>query len=140
MKKFRSNCPIASTLDLIGDKWTLLLVRDMLMGHKKTFKEFSNSAERIAPNILTVRLKQLEQFGIVTKQKLPTNKKENIYLLTKAGIALAPAIIDLAFWGSEYAKKYNDTIPTPKQLGFTSNKTQLVKKIRSDYLLMVNSL
>ena len=75
---FRSGCPIASTLDIIGDKWSLLIVRDMLLNHKMTFKEFSMSEEQIAPSILSSRLKLLTSYGLITKQKRVENKKENI--------------------------------------------------------------
>lgn len=75
MNEFRSNCPISSALDLVGDKWSLLVVRDMLVFQKFTFKDFENSDEKIATNILSTRLKLLEKSGIVTKHKLKTNKK-----------------------------------------------------------------
>ena len=79
-KKFRSGCPISSLLDIMGDKWSLLIVRDLLIKHKKTFKEISESQEQIAPSILSARLKLLESYGLLTKRKLPQNKKENIFL------------------------------------------------------------
>ena len=79
MKKiFRSGCPIASMLDILGDKWSLLIARDMLLQGKKTFTDFSNSPEGIAPGILSSRLKWLEENELITKQKLPENQKENI--------------------------------------------------------------
>ena len=81
--KFRSGCPLASTLDIIGDKWSLLIIRDMLLEHKKTFKEISDSEEAISPSILSARLKLLECFELITKMKLSGNLKENIYLLNE---------------------------------------------------------
>ena len=75
----RSNCPVSCALDVLGDKWTLIIVRDMLLFGKETFKDFSESSEGIATNILSSRLKSLEEFGIATKHKSPTNKKVNIY-------------------------------------------------------------
>ena len=71
MNKFRSGCPISSSLDVVGDKWSLLIIRDMLIKHKKTFKEISNSDEKIAPSILSARLKLLESYKLITKRKLP---------------------------------------------------------------------
>ena len=106
-KKFRSSCLIASALDLIGDKWSLLIVRDMLMHQKKTFKEFANSDERVATNLLSSRLKLLETLDIVSKRKLSGNKKENIYLLTEKGIDLAPLIMELVHWSDKYIRDYN---------------------------------
>lgn len=106
-KKFRSSCLIASALDIIGDKWSLLIVRDMLMQKKKTFKEFISSDEKVATNLLSARLKLLESMEIISKRKLSTNKKENIYLLTERGIDLAPIIMELVVWSDKHMRKYN---------------------------------
>ncbi len=107
VKNFRSSCLIASALDLIGDKWSLLIVRDMIMYHKKTFKEFVSSDEKIATNLLSSRLKLLESLNIISKQKLSTNKKENIYLLTEKGLELVPVIMELVIWSDRYVREYN---------------------------------
>ncbi len=106
-KKFRSSCLIASALDLIGDKWSLLIVRDMLMHNKKTFKEFAASDENVATNLLSSRLKLLEMLEVISKQKLTNNKKENIYLLTEKGIDLAPLIMEFVIWSDKYVRDYN---------------------------------
>ena len=105
--KFRSSCLIASALDLIGDKWSLLIVRDMLMHKKKTFKEFTSSDENVATNLLSSRLKLLESLDVISKRKLSTNKKENIYLLTEKGIELAPLIMELVIWSDKFVRKYH---------------------------------
>ena len=107
-KEFRSGCPIASTLDVIGDKWSLLIIRDMLIKHKKTFKEISDSDEKIAPSILSARLKLLESYKLIFKTKMPDNKKENIYLLTEKGIRLAPIIIEFSLWGNSNMREFNE--------------------------------
>lgn len=104
---FRSGCPIASTLDIIGDKWSLLIIRDMLLHHKMTFKEFSASEEQIAPSILSSRLKLLITYGLITKQKQVRNKKENIYLLTEKAIELASILIDISIWGDKHLREFN---------------------------------
>jgi DNA-binding HxlR family transcriptional regulator len=106
-KKFRSGCPISSTLDVVGDKWSLLIIRDMLLKHKKTFKEISDSDERIAPSILSARLKLLESYKLISKTKLPENRKENIYLLTEKGIRLTPIIIEFSLWGNTNMREFN---------------------------------
>ncbi|WP_218598356.1 helix-turn-helix domain-containing protein [Polaribacter sp. NJDZ03] len=106
-KEFRSGCPISSTLDVIGDKWSLLIIRDMLIKHKKTFKEISNSDESIAPSILSARLKLLESYKLIFKTKIPENKKENIYLLTDKGIRLTPIIIEFSLWGDANMREFN---------------------------------
>lgn len=107
VKKFRSSCLIASALDLIGDKWSLLIIRDMLMYQKKTFKDFATSKEGVATNLLSARLKWLESLEVISKRKLPENKKENIYLLTEKGIDLAPLILEIAIWSDQYVRSYN---------------------------------
>ncbi len=106
-KKFRSSCLIASALDLIGDKWSLLIIRDLLLHQKKTFKEMVASDEGVATNLLSARLKLLESLDIITKRKLPENKKENIYLLTEKGIDLAPLILEIVIWSDKYVRTYN---------------------------------
>ena len=105
---FRSGCPIASTLDIVGDKWSLLIIRDMLIKHKKTFKEISDSDERIAPSILSARLKLLESYKLIKKRKFPENKKENIYLLTNKGIDFTPIIIEFSLWGDSNMREFNE--------------------------------
>lgn len=99
---FRSTCPISSSLDLFGDKWTLLIVRDLLYHGKRTFKDFYHSEEKISSARLTERLKKLEQMNALTKKNHPTNKKVYIYELTQKGKDLAPAIVDLITWGNKY--------------------------------------
>jgi len=104
---FRSSCPIASTLDIIGDKWSLLILRDMLLHHKMTFKEFSSSEEQIAPSILSSRLKLLTSYELITKQKQAKNKKENIYLLTQKAIELSSILVDITIWGDKHLREFN---------------------------------
>ena len=97
-KFFRCNCPVTSALDIVGDKWTLVVIKLMLIDHKKTFKEFSESTESIAPSILSNRLKTLEKTGFIIKKKLPDNQKTNHYLLTEKGLSLTPVVVELALW------------------------------------------
>ena len=107
-KEFRSGCPISSALDVVGDKWSLLIIRDMLVKHKKTFKEISDSYEKIAPSILSSRLKLLESYKLIFKTKVQDNKKENIYLLTEKGIRLTPIIIEFSLWGNSNMREFNE--------------------------------
>ena len=95
---FRCDCPVTSALDVIGDKWTLVVVKLMLLEQKRTFKEFSESDESIAPSILSNRLKTLEKTGFIIKKKLPDNQKTNHYLLTEKGLSLTPVVVELALW------------------------------------------
>ncbi len=77
------------------------------MDHKKTFKEFVASDEKVATNLLSARLKLLESLHIISKRKLSGNKKENVYLLTQKGIDLVPMIMEIVLWGDKYVRKYN---------------------------------
>ena len=135
--KFRSTCPVASALDIIGDKWSLLILRDMLTQGNKTFKEFSESQEGIAPGILSSRLKWLEENGLMTKQKLPQNQKENIYLLTEKGIELAPIILELIVWSDKNLRGQNPEMPSISQIGDISNKSALTAGIQNNYRRLI---
>jgi DNA-binding HxlR family transcriptional regulator len=129
-KEFRSSCPISSALDIVGDKWSLLIIRDMLIKHKKTFKEISNSDEKIAPSILSARLKLLESYKLIFKTKMPDNKKENIYLLTEKGIRLTPIITEFTLWGNSNMREFNqiDIID-----GLKAEKSVIIKTIQDNY-------
>ena len=135
-KEFRSGCPIASTLDVIGDKWSLLIIRDMLIKHKKTFKEISDSDEKIAPSILSARLKLLESYKLIFKTKMPDNKKENIYLLTEKGIRLAPIIIEFSLWGNSNMREFNE-IGDIK--GLNLDKTLIIQTVQYSYHAILNN-
>ena len=132
--KFRSGCPISSTLDVVGDKWSLLIIRDMLIRHKKTFKEISDSDERIAPSILSARLKLLESYQLIFRTKTAENKKENIYLLTDKGIELGPIIIEFSLWGDKWMREFNqiDTID-----GLNNDQSVITATIQDNYAAMV---
>lgn len=135
MKKFRSSCLIASALDLIGDKWSLLIVRDMLLYKKKTFKEISASEEGIATNLLSTRLKLLAAIGVITKRKLPTNKKENLYLLTEKGIELAPLIMEIVLWSDKHVRVYHPDMNTNGSGGL--DKALVVESYQNSYRAFV---
>ena len=132
--KFRSGCPIASTLDIVGDKWSLLIIRDMLIKHKKTFKEISDSDERIAPSILSARLKLLESYKLITKRKFPENKKENIYLLTDKGIDFAPIIIEFSLWGDSNMREFNEIDIID---GLKADKSMIIDTVQNNYNSML---
>ena len=95
----RSECPIASTLDIVGDKWTLLVLRDLLDG-KKRFSEFERSPERITTNILSNRLRRLEDHGLIARRQGSGRRYE--YHLEPKGEELRPAILALAAWGNDH--------------------------------------
>jgi DNA-binding HxlR family transcriptional regulator len=107
---FRCNCPFTSALDILGDKWMLVIVKQMLIEGKETFKDFTESDESIATNILSSKLKRLEEVGIIIKTKRPDNKKTNLYLLTDKGLALTPVLVELATWSDSYLRDIHPTI------------------------------
>ena len=89
-KRRLSGCPIDYALDLFGDRWTLLVIRDLLFGSKRHFKELMTSPERIASNILAARLKKLEERGLIERSPDPDNRKQVVYTLTDKGRDLTP--------------------------------------------------
>jgi DNA-binding HxlR family transcriptional regulator len=137
-KKFRSSCIIASALDLIGDKWSLLIIRDMLLEKKKTFKEIVASDEGIATNLLSSRLKLLESLEVITKRKLPKNKKENIYLLTEKGIDLAPLVLEIILWSDKHVRVYNHAMNPYESEGI--NRTIAIDEIQKKYRKFVREV
>ena len=130
---FRSNCLVSSALDVMGDKWSLLIIRDMLFEHKKTFKDFSSSEERIATNILSDRLSKLEEFGIISKGKLPDNKKTNIYTLTEKGIELMPVLLELLLWSDKNVREYNMTMRKDNLASYRNNKMSTIEDLQQNY-------
>lgn len=101
-KKRRSNCPISTALDIFGDKWTLLVIRDIMFKHKSYYGEFLQSEEKIATNILANRLTLLEENQIVTKNIDSNHKSKFVYKLTEKGINLLPVLIDIIIWSATY--------------------------------------
>ena len=95
----RSKCPMTNTLDLIGDKWTLLVIRDMIIFGKKQFGDFLESAEGISTNILTERLKRLEKHGLIVKHAYQSNPVRYEYFLTQIGHDLEPVLMEMGRWG-----------------------------------------
>ncbi|PWG79243.1 winged helix-turn-helix transcriptional regulator [Pararcticibacter amylolyticus] len=100
--KHRSGCPVSYTLDFFGDKWSLLILRDMMLFGKTTYGEFQSSAEKIATNILADRLSMLEHYGFVNKQVGTDKKSKFSYTLTEKGISLVPVILEIGLWGAQF--------------------------------------
>lgn len=97
-----SACPITSALDIIGDKWSLLIVRDIVFKRKHHYREFLTSPEKISTNILANRLKTMEETGLLEKTKDPDNLSKFIYRLTEKGKDLIPIILELVRWSQKY--------------------------------------
>lgn len=98
----RSDCPISSSLDIWGDKWSLLIVRDLMFSKQCTYGDFLKSGEKIATNILASRLQTLEENGIITKSDHPDSKAKVLYKLTQKGIDLLPVMIEINLWAEKY--------------------------------------
>lgn len=102
MKTPRSYCPQNLILEVIGDKWSILIIRDMMINGKHYFREFLQSEEKIASNILSSRLKSLEGEGLIRKSATPQHKQKIKYLLTQKGIDLFPILMEMARWSLKY--------------------------------------
>lgn len=98
----RSLCPIAFSLDLFGDRWTLLVLRDMTFFGRRYFHEFLESGEDIATNILSDRLSRLERSGMIAKERDREDRRRNVYRLTEKGADVIPLLLDLVAWGAKY--------------------------------------
>jgi DNA-binding HxlR family transcriptional regulator len=108
-RKPTSGCPIDFGLDIFGDRWTLLVIRDLLFAGKRHFKELMTAPEAIASNILAARLKKLEQRGLISRAPDPDNKKQVVYQLTAMGRDLTPIMVELIRFGG----KYDPNTPVP---------------------------
>lgn len=100
----RSACPLNAALEMVGDRWSLLIVRDLMFGSRRSFREFLESDEKIASNILASRLRSLEENGLIDKRPDPGDARRTIYRLTAKGIDLAPALVELIVWGARHEK------------------------------------
>jgi DNA-binding HxlR family transcriptional regulator len=98
----RSRCPIAFSLDVFGDRWTLLVLRDMTFFGRRYFHEFLDAGEGIATNILSDRLDRLEAGGVIAKERDPDDRRRNVYRLTEKGADVIPVLLDLVVWGARY--------------------------------------
>ena len=125
MKKVRSDCPISCSLDIFGDQWSLLIIRDVMLRGKVSYSEFLESEEKISTNILANRLSVLETENILWKEVSPANKSKFVYSLTQKGADLLPIVIEIMDWGA----KYNANCPR-RELGqkIKKNKSAVIKE------------
>lgn len=133
--KKRSNCPLSGSLDIFGDKWSLLIIRDLVFGNKCTYNDFLRSEEGIATNILASRLKGLEENGVIEKSKHPDSKAKNLYRLTQKGIDLLPIIVEIYIWSDMYLivpAEIKNTINEAKKnkIEFLKQLTENLKKLQ----------
>lgn len=128
--KKRSDCPLSCTLDIFGDKWSLLIIRDLMFGNKCTYNDFLKSAEGIATNILASRLKGLEENAIIVKLVHPDSKAKILYRLTQKGIDLLPIIMEVYIWSDKYLTIPADIKATIKEI--QKDKDKIVKQLTKD--------
>ncbi len=103
-RKRRSDCPVNISLEILGDRWSLLIIRDLMVRGYRTFHEFQRSGEGIATNILANRLRKLEAEGIIDTEAEKTDRRLVYYRLTRKGIDLAPVLLELLIWGAKHEK------------------------------------
>jgi len=100
----RSNCPISISLDIFGDRWSLLIVRDLMFKRLKRYGEFATAGENIASNVLADRLERLECAGIIECSTDPGDARRRIYRLTRKGMDLAPVLIEMVLWAARHER------------------------------------
>lgn len=106
----RSGCPLNASVEMLGDRWSLLILRDMMLRGCKTYKEFLTSYEGIATNILADRLRKLEAHGIISSKQDPSDRRKMIYSLTPKGIDLAPVLTEMVVWAAAHEKTENQAL------------------------------
>jgi len=106
----RSGCPLNASVEMLGDRWSLLIIRDMMLRGASTYKEFLDSHEGIATNVLADRLRKLEVYGIVTAKPDPADRRKMIYLLTAKGIDLAPVLTEMVLWAASHEPTGNQAL------------------------------
>jgi DNA-binding HxlR family transcriptional regulator len=128
--KKRSDCPLSCSLDVFGDKWSLLIIRDLMFGNKCTYNDFLKSEEGIATNILASRLKGLEENGVIEKSAHPSSKAKILYRLTPKGIDLLPVIMELYIWSDKYYEMPAELKAIIKEA--KKDKDKFVKQVKKE--------
>ena len=122
----RSGCPLNASVEILGDRWSLLIIRDMMLRGFRTYKEFLGSYERIATNILANRLRRLEGHGIITAERDPLDRRKLIYSLTAKGIDLAPVLTEMVLWAAAHEDTGNQTLVRQMR----KDKQQVISAVR----------
>jgi DNA-binding HxlR family transcriptional regulator len=125
--KRRSGCPVSISLEIFGDRWSLLIIRDLMVRGFRTFKEFEESGEGIATNILADRLQKLDAAGIITAEAEETDRRRVNYRLTEKGIDLAPVLLELLIWGARHEETGAPCTLTTKM---EKNREQVLAEVR----------
>jgi len=128
--KWRSGCPLNASVEILGDRWSLLIIRDMMLRGFRTYKEFLESYEGIATNILADRLQNLIVHGIITAERDPSDGRKLIYSLTAKGIDLAPVLTEMVLW----AAQHEDTGNQPLVHLIQKDKQQFLAAVRQRWM------
>jgi DNA-binding HxlR family transcriptional regulator len=124
--KRRSGCPLNASVETLGDRWSLLIIRDMMLRGFRTYKEFLESFEGIATNILADRLRKLQTHGIITTERDPSDGRRLFYLLTEKGIDLAPVLTEMVLWAARHEETENQALVRQMK----KDKEQLLSEVR----------
>ena len=138
LKGRRSDCPVNFAVETLGDKWSLVILRDMIFWGKKTYGEFLKSDEKIATNILAGRLDYLEREGLITKKRDEKDKRKDIYSVTEKAVALVPMFIEMIAWSAsdetwqtmEHGNATVDQHRFVEKTVTTKNKSKLIEEVK----------
>jgi len=126
----RSDCPINTALEAVGDAWSLLIVRDLMFKGRKTYREFLEAEEGIASNILADRLQRLEALEIISKTRDPADARRYVYRLTEIGIDLAPMLVEMILWA---ARHFETGAPHEIIREMTSYRVRFLRMVRKQW-------
>jgi DNA-binding HxlR family transcriptional regulator len=126
----RSGCPLNASVEILGDRWSLLIIRDMMLRGFHSYKEFHDSYEGIATNILVDRLRKLERHGIIATEKDISDGRKVVYLLTEKGMDLAPVLTEMVLWAAAHEDTQNQALVREIQ----KDKQKFIAIIRERWL------
>lgn len=128
--KRRSGCPLNASVEMLGDRWSLLILRDMMLRGFRSYNQFLDSYEGIATNILADRLKRLIAYGIVAAQEDPSDGRRLIYVLTAKGLDLAPVLTEMVLWAAKHEKTENQALVRQMQ----KDKQGFIAQVQKRYV------
>lgn len=126
-RRRRSGCPVSLSLERFGDRWSLLIIRDLMVYGRRTFREFRRAGEGIATNVLADRLRKLEAAGILEAEADPRDARRVIYRLTEKGMDLAPVLLEIFLWGARHEPT---RVPRALAEKMAANREQILAEVR----------
>ncbi len=130
-RRRRSGCPISVALEMLGDTWSLLIVRDLMFTDRRTYNDLLGGGEGIASNVLADRLLKLEDSGIVEKRRNPSDARRFIYRLSKKGIDLAPVLVELVIWSARHERT---DAPPPVVRAMHRDRAAFIANVRARWM------